>query len=227
MPSFADLSSEFLDAEWADAPVRASSLGLTDYDDQLDDLSEAAYERRRVRDGEWLERFRAVDPATLSFDDAIDRDLVISILRGRQIVEDFEVWRRQPDTYLNPGMSGIFALFLHELRPMTELVDAAVSRMRQIPENLADGRRNLRAELVPSLFLERAANQARAGARYVREILPSQVSDETLRGRLADAGDAAASAYEEYVTFLEEMRPAATGEFPLGEERYTALLREK
>ena len=227
MPSFADLSSEFLDAEWADSPVRASSLGLTEYDDHLDDLSEAAYERRRVRDGEWLERFRAVDPATLSFDEAIDRDLVISILRGRQIVEDFEVWRRQPDTYLNPGMSGIFALFLHELRPMIELVDAAVSRMRQIPDNLADGRRNLRPELVPSIFLERAANQARAGARYVREILPSQVPDETLRGGLADAGDAAASAYEEYVTFLEDMRPAATGEFPLGEERYTALLREK
>ena len=227
MPSFADLSSEFLDAEWADSPVRASSLGLTQYDDQLDDLSEAAYDRRRASNGEWLERFRAVDSATLSFDEAIDRDLVISILRGRQIVEDFEVWRRQPDTYLNPGMSGIFALFLHELRPMAELVDAAVSRMRQIPDNLADGRRNLRPDLVPPIFLDRAANQARAGARYVREILPSQISDETLRGRLADAGEAAASAYEEYVTFLEEMRPAATGKFPLGEERYTALLREK
>ena len=28
----------------------------------------------------------------------------ISILRGRQILEDWEVWRRQPDVYLNPGM---------------------------------------------------------------------------------------------------------------------------
>src|SRR6187397_3022035 len=170
MPSFADLSAEFLGTEWADSPVRASSLGLTEYDDRLDDLSESAYERRRVRDGEWLERFRAVDAAGLSFDEGIDRDLVISILRGRQIVEDFEVWRRQPDTYLNPGMSGIFALFLHELRPMAELVDAAVSRMRQIPDNLADGRRNLRPDLVPPIFLDRAANQARAGARYMREI---------------------------------------------------------
>jgi len=177
MPSFATLTNDFLDAEFADAPVRASGLGLTEYDDQLDDLSEAAYERRRARDTTWLERFRQVDPATLTFDEAIDRDLAISILRGRQIVEDFEVWRRQPDTYLNPGMSGIFALFLHELRPLNELVDAAVARMRQIPDNLADGRRNLRPELVPSIFLDRAANQARAGARYVREILPSQLED--------------------------------------------------
>ena len=43
---------------------------------------------------------------------------------GRQIMEDFEVWRRQPDAYLNPGMTGIFSLFLHRLRPIEELVDA-------------------------------------------------------------------------------------------------------
>ena len=188
MPSFAELSSEFLDTEFAESPVRASGLGLTEYDDQLDDLSEAAFERRRAADAAWLDRFRDVDPGALGFDDAIDRDLVISILRGRQIVEDFEMWRRQPDTYLNPGMTGIFALFLHRLRPIEELVDAAVARMRLIPGNLEDGRRNLRPELVPEIFLDRAANQARAGARYLREILPSQVDDGDLRARVGGGG---------------------------------------
>jgi hypothetical protein len=38
MPSFAELSAEFLEAEWADSPVRASSLGLTEHDERLDDL---------------------------------------------------------------------------------------------------------------------------------------------------------------------------------------------
>jgi uncharacterized protein (DUF885 family) len=227
MPSFADLTERFLTDEFADSPVRASGLGLTEYDDRLDDLSEAAFQRRMSSDASWLARFRAVDPASLGADEAIDRDLAISILRGRQIVHDFEIWRRQPDTYLNPGMSGIFALFLHELRPMPELVDAAVARMRQIPDNLEAGRRNLRPELVPAIFLDRAANQARAGARYVREILPAQIADEALRARLAEAGEAAASAYEAYVAFLEEMRPKATGDYQLGEARYSALLREK
>jgi uncharacterized protein (DUF885 family) len=227
MPSFAELANEFLEAEFTESPVRASGLGLTEYDDRLDDLSESAFERRRAADDQWLERFRAVDDAALGFDDLIDRDLVISILRGRQIVADFEVWRRQPDTYLNPGMGGIFGLFLHRLRPIEQLVDAAVARMRLIPGNLEDGKRNLRPEMVPSIFLDRAANQARAGARYVREILPSQVDDRPLRARLADAGEAAAAAYDGYIAFLEEMRPAATGEWALGEERYSALLREK
>jgi len=207
--------------------VRASGLGLTEYDEQLDDLSEAAFGRRRSSDSRWLQRFREVDEGSLSFDDMIDRDLVVSILRGREIVEDFEVWRRQPDVYLNPGMQGIFSLFLHRLRPTEELVEAAVARMRLIPDNLTDGIRNLRAEMVPGIFLDRAANQARAGARYVREILPAQVEDARLRARLAEAGQAAASAYDGYVGFLEEMRADAAGDWMLGEERYSALLREK
>ena len=227
MPSFADLTTEFLDAEFDESPVRASGLGLTEYDDRLDDLSESAFERRRVADGIWLERFRSVGDGDLSFDDQIDRDLVISILRGRQIVEDWEVWRRQPDTYLNPGMTGIFGLFLHRLRPLDELVEAAVERMTLIPENLEDGKRNLRPEMVPGIFLERAANQARAGVRYVRDILPSQIDEGPLRARLAEAGEAAGSAYDDYVGFLEEMRPTATGEWALGEDRYSALLIEK
>jgi uncharacterized protein (DUF885 family) len=227
MPSFAELAREFFDAEMADSPVRASQLGLTEYDDQLDDLSESAFERRRLTDADWLAGFRETDAGALSFDDGIDRDLVISTLDGRRIVDDFEMWRRQPDTYLNPGLAGIFTLFLHRLRPMGELVDAAISRLRQIPANLEDGKRNLRAELVPANFLERAANQARAGARYVRDLLPEQVEDPDLAARLAEAGAETASAYESYVAFLDEMRPTATGEWALGEHRYSALLREK
>ena len=227
MPSFVDLTTEFLDAELADSPVRASSLGLTEFDDQLDDLSESAFERRRASDSSWLDRFRAVGDEELSFDERIDRDLVISILRGRQIVEDWEAWRRQPDTYLNPGMSGIFGLFLHQLLPMEQLVDAAVARMRLIPENLEAGKRNLRSDLVPSIFLDRAANQARAGARYVREILPSQIDEGPMRAKLAEAGEAAGAAYDAYVAFLEDMRPAASGQWALGEERYSALLQDK
>jgi uncharacterized protein (DUF885 family) len=227
MSSFTALADEFLDLEFAESPVRASGLGLTEYDERLDDLSESAFERRATADAEWLGRFRELDEGTLSFDEAIDRDLIVSILRGRQIVEDFEGWRRQPDTYLNPGMQGIFSLFLHALRPTEELVDAAVARMQLIPDNLAAGRRNLRPDMVPEIFLDRAANQARAGARYVREILPSQIEDDALRARLASAGEGAGAAYDEYAAFLEAMRPTATGEWALGEERYSALLREK
>jgi uncharacterized protein (DUF885 family) len=94
-----------------------------------------------------------------------------------------------------------------------------------VPDNLAAGRANLQPDLVPEILLTRAVNQARAGATYTRHLLPAQVGEEH-RQAMADAGAAAADAYEEYADFLEEMRPAAKGDWAFGEERYDTVLRE-
>ena len=146
MSFFSDLSAEFLGEYHAEHPVQASSLGLARYDDLLDDLSEEGFERRRRSDDRWLARFRAVDPTTLSFDEAIDRDLLIASLTERAIYDEWESWRRNPDTYMNPGLEGVFILFLHRLRPEVDLVRSAVARLRGIPAQLDAGRANLRPE---------------------------------------------------------------------------------
>jgi uncharacterized protein (DUF885 family) len=225
MSDFSDLTDAFLAEQFADSPTMASSLGLTEYDDQLDDQSEAAYERRHSQSANWLEKFSAIDDGELTFDEGIDRDLVIAALRERAIYDEWEAWRRHPDTYLNPAMRGVHGLFLHRLRPEDELVAAAVARLRQAPANVEAGRANLRPELVPQLLLDRAANQARAGARYARELLPAQV-DPRFRSEVASAGAVAADAFDSYAEFLAEMRPNATGDWKFGEERYDAVLRD-
>ena len=225
MSAFSDLTSQFLAEEYAARPVMASGLGLTEYDDQLDDQSEAAFEARQAASASWLERFEHVPSEELDFDEAIDRDLLLAALRERRIYDEWQVWRRSPDTYLNPALRGVFGLFLHRLRPEAELAEAATARLRQAATNLAAGRANLRPELVPPLLLQRAINQTRAGARYAGELLPSQVSEEH-RGDLADAGAEAGRAYEEFADFLEAMKPEATGEWAFGEERYDGVLRD-
>ena len=226
MPDFAQLARAFLDEEYDQSPTFASSLGLTQYDEQLEDLSEAAFIRRTQRTAHWMEQFGSLDTGDLGFDDAIDRDLATSSLHRRAIFDGWEVWRRHPDTYLNPGLRGVFGLFLHRLRPESELVEAAATRLRAVPENLEDGKRNLRDELVPAILLDRAVNQARAGARYARELLPAEVTDGDLRAKLAEAGSVAAAAYEEYAGYLDQMRPRATGDWGFGEDRYSHILRD-
>lgn len=225
MPALSDLARQFLDEEHAANPVRASYLGLTDYDDQLDDLSESAIEADAARSAAWLERFAAIGDDELTFDERIDRDLAIAQLRERAVYHEWQIWRRQPDLYLNPGQRGVFVLFLHRLRPEQELAAAATARLRQVPANLEAGRANLRPEMVARVILERAVNQARAGARYVRELLPADVAQEH-RNQLAEAGAAAADAFESYATFLEEMSPSATGDWAFGEANYSTVLRD-
>jgi uncharacterized protein (DUF885 family) len=225
--SFPELARTFLTEEYADSPVMASQLGIEGYDDRLDDLSASAFAQRRRRSAEWLARFDAVGEVGLADDDRIDRGLLLSVLRGRAIMADWEMWRRQPDTYLNPGLGGVFTLFLHRLRPEPELVRSAVARLQAIPGNLADGRRNLQPELTPPVYLERALGQARAGARYVRELLPAEVSDPQARGALATAGAAAGAAFDDFASFLERLQAKAGGAWAIGEARYSRLLQEK
>jgi uncharacterized protein (DUF885 family) len=225
VPSFTDLVREFLAEQYAEHPVRSSGMGLTQFDDQLDDLSAAAYERRATSAEAWRSRFGALDAAELTFDEAIDRDLIVASLVEQGVYDEWLVWRRQPDTYLNPGMRGVFVLFLHELRPEAELAASAAARLRQVPANMEAGRANLRPELVPAVLLDRAINQARAGANYTRTLLPAQV-DEANRPELAEAGALAADAFEDFAAFLEEMRPAAQGDWAFGEDRYNTVLRE-
>jgi uncharacterized protein (DUF885 family) len=224
-PTFAALAQEFLAEQYAEHPVRSSGLGLTEFDDQLDDMSAAGFDRRAASTRAWLDRFRGLDATELTFDEEIDRDLAVASLTEASVYDEWEVWRRQPDHYLNPGMRGVFTLFLHRLRPESELVRAAAARLCQVPDNLEAGRQNLRPELVPAILLDRAINQARAGATYTRHLLPAQV-EEANRAELAEAGALAGDAFEAYAGFLEEMRPQATGDWAFGEERYNIVLQQ-
>lgn len=229
MSEYAELARAFLNETFQDSPVMASQLGVDGFDDRLDDLSEAAFDDRRRRSATWLQRFEHLtDAACDSFDERLDRDLILSTLRGRAILDDWLMWRRQPEVYLNPGLGGVFTLFLHRLKPEPELARAAVSRLRAIPRALEDGRRNLRAELTPRIYVDRAIRQARAGARYTNDLLANEVSDPELRADLADWGGIASGALTVYAEFLEnDLLPRASGEWAIGEQRYTRLLREK
>ena len=115
MSVFSDLAGQFLTEEYEARPVTASALGLTEYDDRLPDLSEAEFERRADASAAWLERFSQLSTEDLTFEEAIDRDLLLASLKERRIYDEWEVWRRHPDTYLNPSLRGVFGLFLHRL----------------------------------------------------------------------------------------------------------------
>jgi uncharacterized protein (DUF885 family) len=168
-----------------------------------------------------------VPDAELDEDEQIDRDLAISVLRGRTILADWKSWRRDPLTYSTPPINGIFTLFLHRLRPETELAKAAVARLSETPRAIEQGKANLDPALAHPLIVERAMGSAQGAARYARDLLPAEVSDPTLRREVEQAGAAAADALDDWAAFLAELKEKATGSWMLGEERYTRLLRER
>lgn len=221
------LVDDLLRTDFEASPVMASALGLTEYDERLDDLSAEAFERRDADAAAFLARFDAVGDEGLSLDERIDRDLARAVLRGRTILADWRGWRRDPVVYSGPITSGLFGLFLHRLRPDADLVDAAVARLEQVEAAVDAGIANLDPGLAHPLIVGRGRGAAEGALRYVRDLLPDEVTDPGLRERLRSAGAAAAPHLERWVAHLGSLAEGATGEWQLGEERYTRLLREK
>ncbi len=224
--AFDNLVDEFITNEFETSPVMASYHGKTEYDDRLDDLSAAAFHKRDTDAQEWFDRFEAAGEG-LTADQEIDRQLAMATLRGRVIHSDWQAWKRDPTIYSGPILNGLFYLFLNHLRPTAELVDAAVSRLEQVPGALQEAKANLDPELASRLIVERGMASARAGATYARTMLATEAETDAQSYRLQEAGAIAGDALDDYAEHLVTLAEQATGEWKYGEERYTRQLQER
>jgi uncharacterized protein (DUF885 family) len=227
MTDLAAVLDDLLAADLAASPVLGSQVGRTEWDELLDDVSAEALSARDALAAALLARLDRIDEAGLTRDEAIDRDLARSVLRGRLIVAPFAQWRRDPVTYSAPITSGLFTLFLHRLRPEADLVDAAVARLGQVDRVIDAGVANLDPALAHPLIVERGLGAAKGAARYVRDLVWRDVEDPAAQARLREAGERAAPHLDRYIAHLQALLGQAHGSWMLGEEGYTRILRER
>jgi uncharacterized protein (DUF885 family) len=221
------LTNEYIEWMFDESPTGASFHGADGRDDRLPDLSADGWARRESAEDDWIQRYEALTDDELSKEQRIDRDLILTSLRGSTITRDWQRWRRDPDPYVSAGLMGVFSLFVRRLHPEPELVRAAVARLGEVEGTLDQGRANLDPALASPLLVNRALGQCRAAIVYCRDLLPPEVSDDNGRAEIAEAGAAAAAAYESFAEFLSELAQKATGDWALGERRYSALLQHK
>lgn len=215
-----DPITAYLDWYFDRHPVHADALGVPGYADRLGDFHTASCTSHEREAAQWLARFEAQP-------EGIDRDLIVSSLRGTVVMTGWPAWRRDPSVYLTPVLSGLLLPFLHRLRPEPELVDGMVGRLAQVPEVLAACRENLDAELAAPRLVRRALRQAAAGPAFLRDSLPAEVQDPAQRARLVDATGPAVQAFEETIGFLTGFAERATGDWRMGETLYSALLTQR
>ena len=220
---FDDAVAQFLRQYFEAEPVGASFYGLTEWDGRLPDLTAAGFADREAAAAAWLERFSTAPESALTAAQRTDLALLRAHLGQQVATADFTAWRRYPTAYLE---NGVFELFVHGTRDEDAAVEAAVQRLAQVPDALRAGRENLDPALVDAeLARQWAIPNAAAQASFMRQGLAGFVTDPGRRAELEQAGAVAATAYDEYVDYLEDLSARATGSFVFGEERYDAVLR--
>jgi uncharacterized protein (DUF885 family) len=214
---------ELLAREFDESPRMASLMGRDGFDHRLDDLSAAGFERRATGDDAWAQRFREFDVHDLSFDQAIDRTLVIAQLERRHSVSGWQEWRRSPEGYLE---TGITELFLLDMRSEDELTDGAVARLHGIGTVLDEAEKNLDPSLADRLIIERSLTECMANIGFARHDVAQLASNPDNQRRLSQAGEVGARSYERFAEFLREMAPTCTGTYVFGEDHYNDVLRK-
>jgi uncharacterized protein (DUF885 family) len=229
---FPALVNELLAGFFAHYPTVATELGNHEHDGRWPDLTDAG---RRARidfltDAE--QRVSALDPATLSRDDAIDRRILLENIAASRFFEERlrePEWNALSYTYLFGG--GLFALLSREFAPLTDRLRSAAARMRALPAALDQARATLRSggeRAVSRFHTERAIATIAGVADLARQAAAeaARLDDARLRTEVEAAADEAARAVDEFTVWLrDELLPAANGDVRLGAELYREKFR--
>ena len=228
MPTpFAAIADGWIAATLAHSPSLATSLGVHDYDAELGDRSREATEARAWTLRAILDRLDALDIAALSPAERPDHELLRRrILWELVTIEDLQTWRSAPGGYLGSIGGACNGLIIRDFAPLDERARSLVSRLRQAPRVLEQGRANLDA--CPRAHVETAIEQA-AGVRVLlQRDLPDAVSglrDASLRAELDEALRAATGALDAFAGWLkDDLLPRSDAPFAYGPDRFTKLL---
>lgn len=212
-------------------PTAATELGDHRWDDCLADNTPEALESRHEEMLTTLHEFQAMDPTGFSLDGRIDHTVMVHILKSLLREHDkIQGHLRNPGQYLEEVMHGAFSLIVKDFAPLPERLRSALGRARAVPRVLKEGQRNLVPERVPRVWVETTLEQARQAPGLFGGLLPAMAAEAApeLHQDLAEAGQAAAEAIEDYVTFLEsDVLPISGGDFAAGREVFDEILREE
>ncbi len=227
--TFGAISKRYLDEMVAQTPVNATALGDHRFDDQLDDVSTAGYDRRAALAHELLGQVQVLDSAELSRAHQVDARLLANELEY-QIwrIEQLAEWRWNPLVYTELAGNSVYLLLARDFAPLPDRLRIVGVRLAELPRFLAQVRESLVPGRVPRIHAETAIKQNTGVLTLIDQLVVPQLGvlpeadQAALRTSIAHARTAVA---QHQIWLEKKLLPAAKGDFRLGAALYDAKLR--
>lgn len=227
--AFETISQRYLDQMTALTPVNATALGDHRFDDQLDDVSVAGYDRRAALAHELLMQVQALDPAELSREHQVDARLLTSELQYQVWrIEKLAEWRWNPLVYTEIAGNSIYLLMARDFAPLPERLRNVGARLAALPRFLERVRQSLVPARVPKIHAETAIKQNTGIISLLDELVVPRLDalPDQDQANLKAAIARARSAVNQHQLWLEKkLLPEARGDFRLGAALYDVKLR--
>jgi uncharacterized protein (DUF885 family) len=229
---FPALVADVLAGYFRHSPVQATEIGHHEGDGLWPDLTEGGRQDRLAWLAETTARLEAVDPESVSRDEAIDRRILLDQLAAMRFGEETlreETWN--PLAYVYLFGNGLFTLLARGFAPLEDRLRSVVSRLRGLPAALDAARETLStggSRPVSRFHTEKAVERMAGVADLARSAVEEakQLSDAALRDEVAAASAEAIAAIDGFTAWLrDELLPTAHGDFRLGPELHAAKFR--
>jgi uncharacterized protein (DUF885 family) len=209
------------------SPTLGTSVGLHQYDTQLEDYSAANVQREVAALQEWEKKIAAIDTSALDANPAADRDILLNNIRGTLLqLQVIRGWEKNPDNYSSGVTSSIFTLMERPYAPANTRLRAAVERERHIPQVFVDARKNLKNP--PKIYTEIALEQIDGLVSFFQNDVPQAFADATdtkAKADFATTNAAVVEALRSYGAWMKsDLLPRSNGDFRYGADTFRKAL---
>jgi uncharacterized protein (DUF885 family) len=209
-----------------DNPVLGTSVGLHQDDDLLGNGSREAVLGELADEREHLAAVEALDPAALSPEARVERELEVhNVRRAIFDIDELRLWERRSFALDHVG-DGLFLLFARDHAPLPERLDAIAGRLEAIATYLEEAK--TRATVPQVRRWQQIEIDAAAELPTFFDEIVAAGRDGVLppaeQRRLERASESAKIAVDLYGSWLEGTLPAGTDEWAIGRDRHDALI---
>jgi uncharacterized protein (DUF885 family) len=222
------VAEEYIKGYLGAHPLEGTALGLHEYDGKITDYSRLALDAELSRLRRFDDRLSKFDPGKLSPRQSIDlRILQAAVKKDLFEMQDMSIFERNPMVYARAADVNVY--IKRNFAPLEDRVRSLVAIESQIPNILIAAKTNL-SDVLPKPYVELAIQIAKGSADFLKKDLVVAVGtlkDEQLRVAFHESNRKAASALNDYATWLErEKLPKASMHFALGEEKFRRFLAQ-
>ncbi|HSK94292.1 MAG TPA: DUF885 domain-containing protein [Candidatus Angelobacter sp.] len=209
-------------------PETATFLGVHDHDGELSPGGRDAVDAEVEFFRRTIDEMTAIDPAELSPDRALDRDLAIHQARlGLFWQTEYRPWAGASHGAEHLG-EALFPLFTRDFAPLPERLDSIVSRLEAAPRHLVETRERVTAPV--RLWTEIDIESTRRLPSFLDTILAAARAEvgegSAIASRLESAAGRTKAALVEHEAWLrDDVLPRAESGWQAGPERFEEMVR--
>jgi uncharacterized protein (DUF885 family) len=229
-PEFGRFVDDFFEARFAFEPTSGTEVGLHQHDSALEDRSQARIDARIAELKGFRTRLAAIDRASLSFDDTIDREALNGQIEGELLdLETLRVYQTNPMPYAGVAGRAVDSLIKRNFAPPAERLRSVIARLRAVPAVYEAARANVQDP--PREFTEVALRRAEGSVGFFEGSVAiwakeAAGKDAALWKEFEEANREVVAETRKFAAWLKkDLLPRSKGRYAIGEANFLAKLK--